>query len=168
MHRSANAAEDCGVSTGPIVDPNKVMNRNTQNSFKTLSMLSCALLSILSFAIAVVSQQLSVKSQFRTGDFPLVAGGKAATIIVSTDDFKVAQITAMDLASDVEKVTAKKPVVLTEAKEHIEHAVIIGTLGKSSLIDTLVKKLDVSDIRGKWESYIIATVERPLPNIKSA
>jgi hypothetical protein len=38
------------------------------------------------------------------------------------------------------------------------------------LVDAIVKdsKLDVSRIRGKWESYIIATLDRPLPNVRSA
>ena len=144
------------------------MNRSRQNSYTLPRILSCALLCILSVVIPVASQQLSLRSQFRPRDFPLVHNGKAAPIIVSNADFKVAQIAASDLASDIEKVTGTKSVLIPNAKDQIEAAVIIGTLGKSPLIHAVVKRLDVSRIRGKWESYIIATVERPLPNIKSA
>lgn len=116
----------------------------------------------------LLAQQLAFRTQFRTGDFPLVRNNTAATILVSTDDFKVAQIAAADFASDVERVTGTKPALKNNAAEKIDEAVIIGTLGKSPLIDSIAGKLDVSRIRGKWECYIIATVERPTPNIKSA
>ena len=40
---------------------------------------------------------------------------------------------------------------------------VVGTVGKSRLIDELVrqKAIDVSAIKGKWESFIITTVNRP-------
>ena len=49
-------------------------------------------------------------------------------------------------------------------------AVIIGTLGKSPLIDGLVKsgKLNADAISGKWESFIITTVANPLPGVDQA
>jgi hypothetical protein len=48
--------------------------------------------------------------------------------------------------------------------------VIVGTLGKSALIDGLVAagKLDVSTIRGKWEGYLLQTVDRPMPDVGRA
>ena len=146
------------------------MNFSRQNSYTIPSILSCALLCILSFVIPVASQPLSLRSQFRSGDFPLVRSGNATPIIVSTEDFKVAQIAAADLATDIEKVTGKKPILRTDTKAQIDNAVIIGTLDKSPLVNAIVQsgKVDASSIRGKWESYIIATVERPLPNIRTA
>ncbi len=47
---------------------------------------------------------------------------------------------------------------------------IAGTVGKSGLIDGLVKsgKIKVSGIAGKWESFIIAVVNRPLPGVGRA
>ena len=107
------------------------MNFSRQNSYTIPSILSCALLCILSFVIPVASQPLSLRSQFRSGDFPLVRSGNATPIIVSTEDFKVAQIAAADLATDIEKVTGKKPILRTDTKAQIDNAVIIGTLDKS-------------------------------------
>lgn len=48
--------------------------------------------------------------------------------------------------------------------------IIVGTLGKSAAIDQLVaaSRLDVTDLRGKWESFVIATVPAPLPGVKQA
>ncbi|PYS85737.1 MAG: hypothetical protein DMF62_18015, partial [Acidobacteria bacterium] len=126
---------------------------------------------IILFAVApLFAQRLALKTQFSAGDFPLVQDGKAAPIIISSNDFKVAQIAASDLASDIEKVTGTKPTLNNALEQPVHAAVIIGTLGRSPLIDALIKtgKLDVSRIRGKWECYIIATVERPLPNVRSA
>jgi hypothetical protein len=51
-----------------------------------------------------------------------------------------------------------------------EFVIIAGTIGKSPLIDRLVKKkkIDVRDIHGKWESFVIQTVEKPFPGVKRA
>ena len=48
--------------------------------------------------------------------------------------------------------------------------ILIGTVGKSPLIDQLVRagKIDVSGIRGKWESFFLQTVANPLPGVDSA
>ena len=142
------------------------MNLNQRQSKRIFEcLLICGLI-----GVPVFGQSLALKPQLGPGDFPLVHKNRAATIVISTGDFTVAQIAAADLATDIEKVTGRKPAVTSDSKEQIEYAVIIGTLGKSQLIDTIVKsnKLDASRIRGKWESYVIVTVERPLPNIKSA
>ena len=49
-------------------------------------------------------------------------------------------------------------------------AIIVGTLGKSALIDTLVRagKLDVDDVRGHWESWLRQVVDQPLPGVERA
>ena len=48
--------------------------------------------------------------------------------------------------------------------------ILIGTVGKSPLIDQLARagKIDVSGIRGKWESFFLQTVANPLPGVDSA
>jgi hypothetical protein len=48
--------------------------------------------------------------------------------------------------------------------------IIIGTLGKSSVIDQLVKnkKIDPTPLTGKWETFVIQKVDNPLPNIEKA
>ncbi|HCC87046.1 MAG TPA: hypothetical protein DEQ17_02070 [Prevotella sp.] len=47
---------------------------------------------------------------------------------------------------------------------------IAGTIGKSQWIDRLrkAKKIDVEPIREKWVSFIVATVDKPLPKVKRA
>jgi hypothetical protein len=55
---------------------------------------------------------------------------------------------------------------IPEAKE----IVLVGTLGKNPLINKLAhdKKLDVEGIVGKWETFLIQSVENPLPNVDRA
>lgn len=86
---------------------------------------------------------------------------QAAAICVDANDFPVVHIAADMLADDVERVTGRHPMVNRLLPKGA--AVVAGTLGKSRLIDGLVKslKLDVSAVRGKWESFMISATEHP-------
>jgi len=97
-----------------------------------------------------------------------VQRGDAADLLVSPDDFKVVQIAARNFADDVERVTGKKPGIISRPTRASRYSVIIGTLGKSPLIDSLVRagRLNLEQLRGKWESFVVATVPNPLPNIE--
>ncbi len=96
----------------------------------------------------------------KDGYFPL----SDATICTDKDDYEVVKIAANMLADDVERVTGKRP-ERQFAKVSPKSGAIVaaGTLGHSKLIDELVKslKINVDSLRGKWESYIIATAEHP-------
>lgn len=75
-------------------------------------------------------------------------------------------IAANLLADDVERVTGIRP----EHKNLRYHknlpkevAIVAGTLGHSTLVNWIIdrQKIDVSSIRGKWESSIIMTTTHP-------
>src|SRR5262249_16206940 len=119
-------------------------------------------------AFAYPPDQSWIHDHYLKGDFILVQGNEVGDILVSANDFKVVQIAARDFADDVERVTGKKPVLKTASSPASRYAVIIGTLGQSALIDSLVRsdKLEVEELRGKWESFVVATVPHPLPNIE--
>jgi hypothetical protein len=53
--------------------------------------------------------------------------------------------------------------VVTSSNSTGGTAIIVGTIGNSSLIDGLIKsgKLDVSEIEGQWEAYVSAVVQNP-------
>jgi hypothetical protein len=103
-------------------------------------------------------------------DFALDSGAVAATVVFAAEDAKVVDIAAHDLALDVERVTGRRPVVRVGAAGLRGPAVLIGTLGASALIDGLIAagKLDVGSLPGAWESFVIATVEHPLPGVARA
>lgn len=104
------------------------------------------------------------------GDVPLVRDGTVADIHVDTRDTAVVGIAAKLLSEDIKRVTGTKPAVKSDAASLARHAILIGTIGKSPLIDALIEsgKLDVSRVRGKWESALIATIDHPLANVDSA
>lgn len=107
-----------------------------------------------------------VSEQAVSGYFPLAAAA-LADVFVAADDWPVAQIAARDLTADVERVTGRKPALKQTADGLTENAVLVGTLGKSPVIDRLVKegRMDVKDVQGQWESFVIATVADPLPGV---
>ena len=102
--------------------------------------------------------------------FPLVAGGAAADVWVAEDDWKVARIAANDLAADIGRVSGVEAKIIHHPDRLGTNAVIIGTLGRSPLIDRMVrdKQLDVSDVAGSWETFIIEGVSHPLPGVEQA
>ena len=103
------------------------------------------------------------------GAFPLATSETTAELCYDADDFTGVVRAVGDLQSDIEQVTGRKPSMAIRETSH-ERPVMIGTLGKSQLIDGLVanNKLDVSDLKGKWESFVITTLVNPLPGVKQA
>ncbi|MFL6256282.1 MAG: glycosyl hydrolase 115 family protein [Pyrinomonadaceae bacterium] len=108
-----------------------------------------------------------VRDTRRAGDFELVRAGHAADVYVSAEDFKVVRIAVDNLAADVERVTGARPEVRTDWPAPFSPFVYAGTLGHSPFIDWLARerKFDASELRGKWESFIIATVKNPQPGV---
>jgi hypothetical protein len=70
----------------------------------------------------------------------------------------------------VERVTGYKPSLLTNQSESITYCVIIGSIERSKLIKKLISsgKIDVSKVKGQWESCLTQTVDNPLPGIGKA
>ena len=104
------------------------------------------------------------------GGFPLVVDGHAAAIVSDPADAPVVAHAATDLSADIAAVTGVRPSVEAAAEPVGKTLVVIGTLGKNRLIDRMVaaRKLDVGRLSGAWESFLIATVEGPLPGIERA
>ena len=111
-----------------------------------------------------------VDSREHAGDFPLVTKKQLAPIVVAPEDFKVVHIAAHDLAADIARVTGREPIVQSSLQDFKAPAVLVGTLGNSPIIDNLVAagKLNVSALRGTWESFLIATVEAPQAGMERA
>ncbi|MBR1415324.1 MAG: glycosyl hydrolase 115 family protein [Prevotella sp.] len=117
---------------------------------------------IVMMAMVAKGQVLpQVTESAEEGFFPLVSSSQIASICTDERDYPVVGITAGMLADDVQRVTGRRPAIGHGQPRGA--AVVAGTLGKSQLIDGLVKslKIDVSGIRGKWESFIIKAAEHP-------
>ncbi len=111
-----------------------------------------------------------VSDQAVSGSFPLLASKQPAIIYLDPSDWPGVLRAGGDLQADVERVTGIKPTLSTNAVPEGKFAVIIGTIGKSPLIDGLVKsgKLKADAIAGKWESFVITTITNPLPGVDQA
>ncbi|MGH7989564.1 MAG: glycosyl hydrolase 115 family protein, partial [Limisphaerales bacterium] len=102
--------------------------------------------------------------------FPIVQKNSAAEILVDTNDFAGVLIAANNLQTDILRVTGVSPKIFGGGKNLDKNTIIIGTIGKSGIIDRLIreKKIDVSEIAGKWESFFLQVVPKPFPGIKNA
>lgn len=103
-------------------------------------------------------------------DFPIVNQyGQAAPLRYDADDFEGVIRAIGDLQSDIDTVTGVQP-ELVNSGASADHEIIIGTLGKNELIDQLVSegKLDDEDLAGKWESFVITTVQNPRPGVEKS
>jgi hypothetical protein len=95
--------------------------------------------------------------------------GVAAKVVVDPQDHAGVLRAVGDLEQDIERVTGVRP-ARASATAPPGLAVVVGTLDKSSLIDRLIRqgKLDVREIRGRWEASLIQVVERPWPGADRA
>ena len=104
-----------------------------------------------------------VQYESAPGAFRLAADGVAASIIVSGEDWQGVVRAAGDLGQDIGRVTGTAAQVV-KADAPRRGSIIVGTIGKSPLIDGLVKagRLYVDGVRGQWESFVIETVDGSL------
>jgi hypothetical protein len=105
----------------------------------------------------------------RPGVFPLVTTDRAAPLWYDADDHPGVVRALLDLQVDIERVPSRRPAAFATQPADPQ-LVIVGTVEKSATIDSLVAagKLDASDLRGRWESFVITTVADPLPGVRQA
>ena len=83
-----------------------------------------------------------------------------AAIYVDSNDFAVVKKSAQLLQQDVEMITGKKIEIVNKISGSIKNYIIIGTIGKSKIIETLsaAGRINSNAVKNKWEAYIIQTV----------
>lgn len=126
--------------------------------------------------IHAIGQDTCVTFTSASNTFSIVNNKQAAPILISPDEWPGVQIAAADFQSDIQRVTSVKPsltnftVSTSSTSKASGTPIIIGTLGKSSLIEQVVKNanIDVSSIEGKWENFLTRVVSNPLPGVASA
>lgn len=102
--------------------------------------------------------------------FPLFHEKQLAPIVVSEFDFPGVLKVTGHLQKDLEAVTSQTPDIANKIPMDSKFIVIIGTIGKSPLIQDLInsKKLDGKTLEGKWEKHIITTIDNPFKGIDKA
>jgi len=131
------------------------------------------LLALLSHALpahALGQQKLAWFDTPPADAVALARNGQAAKLFVDASDYPGVVRAAGDLQADIARVSAARPTLSTDGKPAGADVVIIGTVGKSALIDKLVAegKLDISAIKGKWEGWQVQTLRKPLPGVERA
>ena len=94
--------------------------------------------------------------------FDIVKDGKATPIVIDENDWKGVLRAANNLSDDVRKVTGvASPVKFDTSVPLHQPSIIVGTIGKSQIIDKLIKKkkLNVKQIKDRWEAYVITVVD---------
>jgi hypothetical protein len=136
---------------------------------KTLSLAALCFFIFVRDGFALGQAQY-VENVSRQNSFPIVQGNAAASLYVDSNDFAGVIRAANDLQADVGRVTGLTPTILHEETGLGKNAIIAGTIGKSRVIDRLIRdgKIDAAQIAGKWESFLIQVVPKPLPGFASA
>ncbi len=127
---------------------------------KTLTILACF------FQLFVSNSQLIVETKASANSFPL-----GNTILCTApEDYDLVQIAAGFLQKDIEAVTGKAPSLSATIPQRATSIIIIGSLEKSALIQSLVRnnKLKISSVKNKWEAYTIQTISSPFKGVANA
>ncbi len=132
--------------------------------------LICVTIGAIPTTAWAVNGKNYISENYVKNAFRLSAGGRSATLVASSTDHKGVLRALLDLQGDIGKVTGHQPDVIYDNIPSQKELVIIGTIGKSSLIDRLVKngKLNISAIKGKWENFLLQVIDNPFPGVTKA
>jgi hypothetical protein len=117
------------------------------------------------------ADRLTVTDTPTENAFPLVRARQAAAVYVDPNDAEVVHIAAEALRLDVKAVTGALPMLQTHRSRLSGCVVIVGTLGRSPLVDQIARTgagLALDRVRGKWETFVIGMVDKPLPEVQKA
>ncbi|MBQ7731801.1 MAG: glycosyl hydrolase 115 family protein [Lentisphaeria bacterium] len=126
----------------------------------------CAAINMMSADLqAQTVDHTSVKGNYRHF-LTLVNKDSRVRILVDDADYDCVKKAADMFCSDLKAITGREDAAKVENELRYstkESLVVVGTLGHSKFIDRLVekKKIDVSQIKGKWEHTLTACVRNP-------
>ncbi|WP_020207664.1 glycosyl hydrolase 115 family protein [Gilvimarinus chinensis] len=119
---------------------------------------------------AALSKHDLLNETASSAGFKLVNGRKTATLYQPSNADPAISYALRDLQADIKRVTGRKASITSDADKLGQQALIVGELGKSPLIDQLISegKLDASELKGRWEGFLIQTLEAPFPGTAQA
>ncbi|WP_035647551.1 glycosyl hydrolase 115 family protein [Flavobacterium sp. ASV13] len=135
-----------------------------------LNIISLLFLIGLSTNTYAINPEKYIVNQSSAKNFPLVSKGKIASILVDDKDYAGVLKVAGHLENDIFKVSDLHSKRIKNISEAEGFVVIIGTFGKSEIINQLAKegKIDANQLQGKWEKFTTQIVENPFKGIKKA
>jgi len=134
------------------------------------------ILSKLCLVVSVLGLGQQKVISFTGGALQLAGGSSVGSLFLSASDFPGVLRAGQDLAADFGRVTGNnltvliKDVTSTNSSSSYGPVIIAGTIGKSTLIDSLISAgvIDVSTIQGQWEAFQTQIVANPIAGLASA
>ena len=132
-----------------------------------------SLILVIFFMCCVKAQAVETNSfvsfQKTNGAFPLSADAKVATLLSSDNEWPGVTRAFKSFRQDLQLVTGTEA-LWTSGIKPAPLMVIAGTIGHNIYIDQLIKnkKINVSDIAGKWEASLTQVVQNPFPGVQRA
>ncbi len=101
------------------------------------------------------------------GAFALSVPGHSAGFCASSGDYPGVLRILNLVRQDIGRVAGSEPSLVMDSLPRAREFVLVGTLGRNPWIERLVreKKLDVGNVAGKWETFLIQPVENPFPGV---
>ena len=106
--------------------------------------------------------------------FLLSTENQAVSVYIdeSGSDYDGMSLVAESFAGDMALVSeaGASSNILTKQSDLKGSAIIVGSIGNNDVIDSLIEKnrVEVSDIKGKWETYKIQVIENPTDQVGKA
>ncbi len=115
-------------------------------------------------------QNLNFKVDKSKSCFTIVGSTEQVSIVYDTSENILVKKAAVFFADDIERVSGKRLLVSDINNYREGNIIIVATVGNNRLIERLVadKKLNIENLKGKWERFIIQTIDKPFPGVKKA
>jgi len=137
---------------------------------RTLLQASAAATLVASTTCAAAQEPLRLLEAKGAAGFPLIRRGVPAALVVDGDADPAVRHVADAFALDLARVGGTAPRRLARLEDAKGPVVLIGQLGRSPLIDALVRqgRIDARDLQGEWEAYRQIVLDNPAPGVSQA
>ncbi len=117
-----------------------------------------------------LGQPSYIQTNATSDGFTLFQKNSAAEICVDPSEFPGVLRATTNLQSDIQRVSNMRPKIVQATNQLPSRVILIGTIGKNRLLDQLIrkKKIDVSGVEGKWESFLIQAIPHPFSGVSNA
>ena len=141
------------VTTAPGVSETTITTQSTTATTQTTQKPTDSTPVTTQLTTVTTASPYPTGNKLASGD---VALASPVIVMDETNEYSSVLRAIKDLQNDFKAVTGKTPATKT-APDDAATTLIIGTIGESKIIDSLIanKTLDVSAILGKWEAYQI-------------
>lgn len=86
-----------------------------------------------------------------------------APILIDREDFEGIRIAGATLAKDIASVTGEEAPIVTSEQRPSPYVIIVGSVQRSKMVHSLIsnKRIDVTAIEKKWETWCTVLVDAP-------